>query len=65
MYPESLYFFKQLEILLSAHTYYTHIVFDYKDWHFPVLRYDHRPDSSRIMIDDYAEKSPFLATDSK
>jgi hypothetical protein len=37
MYPEYLYFFKQLAILLSAHTYYTHIVFDYKDRHFPVL----------------------------
>ena len=55
-----LYFLEQLKILISAHPDYTHVVFDNECRHFFVFRYDHRPDSSGIIINNMIAFCPSI-----
>jgi len=41
--------FQELKVFHSAHSNYAHVVFDNKCRHFFIFRYNHRPDSSRIL----------------
>ena len=52
-----LYFHKQFKVFITAHSYYAHIVFDNESWHFFVFRYNHRVNSSKIMIDSARPKT--------